>query len=365
MEVIQSACMPRSGPGGLFQVFVGAIFCVLLALPDGARADAASEARAAFERGVAATRDARWQDARREFELSRQLVVKPSTLFNLALVDVKLGLAQEAIRELDAFEALAGEPHAEMVERARTLRAEAERLMDASKPALERARSLLEPGTMSSDELRLFQQGHDAYAEGDDRLALDSFERAYRLNPSPELLYDIGVVADRMRDDGRAIAAFRRFVSAMPDASEAALARRRIERLEQGMQPRRPAVIVGDESHAALAPEPASSQLSLRLPRALLSAGVVLAAGALGSTFWWMDRIDKFDGCHRPDEVCSNEAQVERQKRGAMVATGSLAISGLALVTGGGLLLAKKKRKANVDLQVSRERFALQLRAAF
>jgi tetratricopeptide (TPR) repeat protein len=370
VEVIQSARMPRSGSASLFSarlisLLATALISFWLSFPEGARADAAGEARAAFERGVEATRAARWQDARREFQRSRDLVVKPSTLFNLAVADVKLGLGQEAIQALDAFQTIATDQHSEMLERAQALRAEAERLMDAAQPAVERARTLIEPAGASVETRRLFQLGHDAYADGDDKLALDSFESAYRLSPRAELLYDIGVVADRMRDDERAVSAFRRFVAVMPDVSEAALARKRIERLEQGLQDRRQTLVVAEENEPLPVAGQPVAQSNLRLPRALVAVGVLLTAGALGSAIWWADRSDKVDACHRPDEVCTNEAQVERQKRSAMGMTLGLGIGGVALMTGGGIWLARQKHAADVAVHASRERFELRARLAF
>ena len=364
MEVIQSARIPRSRSSRSFSSFVAVLLCALASLISGANADAGSEARAAFERGVEASRAARWQDARREFERSRDLVVKPSTLFNLAVADVRLGLGREALVALDAFERIATDQHAEMLERAYTLRAEAERLADAAKPAGERVRTLIEPPGLPPEGLRLFQQGRDAYADGDDKLAIASFERAHRLSPRAELLFDIGVVADRMRDDERAVAAFRGFVSALPDVPEAALAKKRIERLEQALREKQPtAVVVAEGSVPSEVGEPARP--NPRAPRALLAVGAVLTAGALGSTFWWIDGIDRLDACRRPNEVCLNEAQIERHEGAAMGLTLGLGIAGAALLTGGAVWLARQKPRATIDSQLSRERFLLTARIAF
>lgn len=336
---------------------------VLLSLTTTARADAGSEARAAFERGVEATREARWQDARREFEHSRDLVVKPSTLFNLAVADVKLGLGQEALRALDAFQVIATDQHAEMLARAKSLRAEAERLADAAKPVGERVRTLIEPTGLSPASLRLFSQGREAYADGDDKLALDSFEEAYQLSGRAELLYDIGVVADRLRDDARAITAFRGFVAEMPGVSEAALARKRIERLEQGQRERAATVVISDSSEPL--PLAEQSRANLRPARALIATGVVLAAGALGSALWWADAADRVENCHRPDQVCTNEAQLDRHKAAAMATTITLAVAAVGLITGGSVWLAKRKHTPSVDVQANRERFELRVALSF
>lgn len=90
------------------------------------------EARAEFEAGVTAAQAADYARARAHFLRSRQLVVKASTLLNLALADLKLGLVDEALFALDAIEAPAEGPHQERLRRrAREMRSEVEALRDA------------------------------------------------------------------------------------------------------------------------------------------------------------------------------------------------------------------------------------------
>ena len=226
-----------------------------------ARADAEAEARKAFEQGVAASSAQRWEDARRASEHSLDLVVKPSTLFNLAVADLKLGLAQEALEALDRFEQLANpKQHAAMLERAAGVRAEAERSRDAARPAYERVRGLIEPNDLEAAARESYREGRDAYARGDDQHALEAFTRAQRESGRAELLFDIGIAADRLREDERAVDAFQRFVDLFPALPEAEEARRHLERLQR---------VLAEKNRARQPPRsPCRAKMPLRAPKA-------------------------------------------------------------------------------------------------
>jgi hypothetical protein len=93
---------------------------------DGARE---REAKALFEAGVEAAKAEDYARARELFLRSRQLVVKASTLLNLAIADFKLGLVDEAMFALDAIEAPQDGPEQERLrKRARQVRIEVEAL---------------------------------------------------------------------------------------------------------------------------------------------------------------------------------------------------------------------------------------------
>lgn len=86
------------------------------------------EAKAAFDAGVAAAKVGDYERARAHFQRSRQLVVKASTLLNLAIADLKLGLTEEALFALDALEAPSGPEQERIRQRARKVRSEIEAL---------------------------------------------------------------------------------------------------------------------------------------------------------------------------------------------------------------------------------------------
>lgn len=78
------------------------------------------------------------------------------------------------------------------------------------------------------DARQMFEAGAVAYERGRYDLALSQFQESYRLSNRPVLLYNVGTTLDRLRRDEEAVDAFERFVSAMPDHPNAALARERI-----------------------------------------------------------------------------------------------------------------------------------------
>jgi tetratricopeptide (TPR) repeat protein len=63
----------------------------------------------------------------------------------------------------------------------------------------------------------LFQAGKAAYEAGQYADALKYFEQAYEQSKRPRMFYNIGQAADRLRNDERALEAFRRFLELVPD----------------------------------------------------------------------------------------------------------------------------------------------------
>lgn len=77
----------------------------------------------------------------------------------------------------------------------------------------------------------LFAAGRTAYDAGRYEDALTHFERAHELSGRPELLFNVANAADRLRDTVRALAAYRAYLDAVPDATNRAMVERRIEAL--------------------------------------------------------------------------------------------------------------------------------------
>ena len=63
----------------------------------------------------------------------------------------------------------------------------------------------------------LFIAGQSAFDGGRYREALGYFQRAYDLSQKPELLYNVGTTADRLRMDDEALRAFEAFLEAVPN----------------------------------------------------------------------------------------------------------------------------------------------------
>ncbi|GAB4204755.1 MAG: hypothetical protein OHK0013_19950 [Sandaracinaceae bacterium] len=82
--------------------------------------------------------------------------------------------------------------------------------------AQERAAEAVSP---DEEARRVFAQGRDAYAAGDYEAALNAFRDAYALSHRPELQFNIGQAADRLRRDREARDAFEAYLAAVPFAA--------------------------------------------------------------------------------------------------------------------------------------------------
>ncbi len=120
---------------GLLGLLAIGLFCAT-----SARADEQT-AREAFERGIAASEAGDWSRARTEFQASARDEPKATTLFNLALAEVRLDLPAEALATLAAFDRVARpELHGHLIEKAADLRLVAEAAAERARlRTLERA----------------------------------------------------------------------------------------------------------------------------------------------------------------------------------------------------------------------------------
>jgi hypothetical protein len=81
-----------------------------------------------------------------------------------------------------------------------------------------------------------FAKGKAAYEAGEYRAAWAHFHDAYRLSARPELLYNIGQTADRLRMDSDALKAFRMYLEKLPDAANRREVENRVHVLEELQQ---------------------------------------------------------------------------------------------------------------------------------
>lgn len=89
---------------------------------------------------------------------------------------------------------------------------------DAAQPQSAEPETAEESETDAVDQAAriMFVDGSRAYADADYERALDRFERAYELSQRPELLFNIGQSADRLRRTARAVEAFEGFLAQVP-----------------------------------------------------------------------------------------------------------------------------------------------------
>jgi tetratricopeptide (TPR) repeat protein len=91
------------------------------------------------------------------------------------------------------------------------------------------------PQLSTDDEVArgLFQAGKASYEAGRYEEALRFFEQSHARSGRPELLFNIGQVADRLRQDEKALQAFRGFLAQRPQAANRAEVESRIAALER------------------------------------------------------------------------------------------------------------------------------------
>lgn len=65
-----------------------------------------------------------------------------------------------------------------------------------------------------------YNAGSAAYEEGRFEEALQHFREAHRLTDNPDILYNVATVADRLRQDGLALDAYRGYLDARPNAED-------------------------------------------------------------------------------------------------------------------------------------------------
>ncbi|MEM8608893.1 MAG: tetratricopeptide repeat protein [Myxococcota bacterium] len=90
---------------------------------------------------------------------------------------------------------------------------------------------------------KAFAAGTRAYENGDFETALARFERAYELTGSPDLLYNIATVSDRMRHDEDALKAYEGYIAARPNSPDRGHVRGRIEALRASIEAKQRAAL--------------------------------------------------------------------------------------------------------------------------
>lgn len=92
-----------------------------------------------------------------------------------------------------------------------------------------------EPPSAADDQAAraLFKEGKAAYELGKYEDALQYFEQAHARSGRPQLLFNIGQAAERLRRDEKALEVFRAYLAQVPDAHNRAEVETRIKQLEQ------------------------------------------------------------------------------------------------------------------------------------
>lgn len=91
----------------------------------------------------------------------------------------------------------------------------------------------LSPQQSDKKARELFEKGRAAWDEGRYREAWEYWHQSYRLSRKPELLYNVGQAADRLRMDREALEAFRLYLAKNPNAPNRREVENRIRILER------------------------------------------------------------------------------------------------------------------------------------
>ena len=93
--------------------------------------------------------------------------------------------------------------------------------------------------TRDTEARHLFEAGRNAYDAGRYQDALDYFQRGHELSQRPQLLYNVGQAADRLRLDQTALEAFKLYLQRLPDAENRPQVEERIRVLEEVLAQKR------------------------------------------------------------------------------------------------------------------------------
>jgi hypothetical protein len=96
----------------------------------------------------------------------------------------------------------------------------------------------------------LFEAGRVAFDNGRFEDALGHFRRAHELSGRPQLLYNIGAAADKLRLDEQTLEAFRAYLAGVPDARNRAEVEARVAVLEQAVARQRELVAAAAAAQA-------------------------------------------------------------------------------------------------------------------
>jgi tetratricopeptide (TPR) repeat protein len=215
-------------------------------------------------------------------------------------------------------------------------------------------------GDSSRDEeaRNLFQAGRVAFSDGRYDDAMGYFRRAYELSGRPELLYNVGTTADRLRRTDEAVEAFETFLAEVPESPNRREVESRIAILKQDIEERE----AREEEEARRAAEDAQRARSAEAEpppeygpfegRRFTWVALGLSAVTAGlATYFWVDARNTHDdlaaGCGSTGGCTREEINASGGPRSLTLSRAFLGIS-LAALAGSVVLyfLEDPSRKA-------------------
>jgi tetratricopeptide (TPR) repeat protein len=191
---------------------------------------------------------------------------------------------------------------------------------------------------------KAFARGRRAYSAGDFETALASFERAYELTGSPDLLYNIATVSDRMRHDEEALEAYQGYLRVRPKSPDREHVESRIEVLQAAIEARRKAEIEAEIEARQAAIEAAARVKAERPlteyvgpgPGPWITIGVGSATLVTGAVLFGLGQRDqnKVENAEPGSSYSSVEEMADRAPRRTKAGIALMAVGGAGVLGG-------------------------------
>jgi len=195
-----------------------------------------------------------------------------------------------------------------------------------------------------SQAKKAFAKGTRAYSAGDFGTALSSFKRAYQLTGSPDLLYNIATVSDRMRLDEDALDAYEGYLRARPETSDREHVESRLQVLRAAIDERRRAEIEAEIEARQAAIEAAARVKAERPltehvdpgPGPWITIGVGSASVAAGAVLFGLGQRDQnqVENAEPGSSYSSVEGMADRAPKRTKAGIALMAIGGAGVVGG-------------------------------
>jgi tetratricopeptide (TPR) repeat protein len=193
-----------------------------------------------------------------------------------------------------------------------------------------------------TDEARAeFDAGRAAFRARDFAAARARFERAYALDPSPVLLYNLARACEESGDAEKAVDYFRLYLERDPQADDRADVERRIRVMEAIVARERAAKAAAEAaakppappSVAAATPPPAEARPEWLVPVSWAAVGV--GAAALGAATWFGLEARSAEDAHaRATTGRAKQSAADDAERDATFANVGFAVGGALAVAG-------------------------------
>ncbi len=189
-----------------------------------------------------------------------------------------------------------------------------------------------------------FAAGTESYANGDFENALASFRRAYELTGSPDLLYNIATVSDRLRRDEDALQAYEGYLKARPKSVDREHVESRIDVLRDAIEARKRAELDAEIEARSAAIEAAARVKAERPltqhvgpgPGPWITIGVGGAAIVSGAVLVGLGQRDQnqVEGAPPGSSYSMVEEMAERGPRRTKAGVALMAVGGAGLIGG-------------------------------